>query len=399
MKEKLKKYKQEHLLNFYDKLKKNEQNHLLNQINSIDFDLVNNLAKSINKEKPNYDFKSMLSYETKKEYYEKGLESFKNVEYAVVTMAGGQGTRLGHTGPKGTYILKYGINKSLFELQCDKLKNIYNKTNIYIPWYIMTSKSNNDETINFFKDNNYFDYPKDKIKFFIQDELPMIDINGKIIMDSKYNIKMGANGSGGVFLALQENGILKELKDNNIKWIFIGGIENPLLPIDNPDLIGFAILNKYLVTSKIVTKEYPEERVGVFGYRNNKPSVIEYIEMTEEMNNLRDKEGNLVYKDAHILVNLFNIEVLEKIADKNLDYLPAFKKTEFINEKGELIIPEKENSYKFETFIFDAFSYVNDVGLLRGKREEIFAPVKNKEGLDSPETAAKLYLNYIKKGE
>lgn len=392
----LKKYNQEHLLNFYDELEETEKEHLLNKINSINFDLINDLIKLIKKEKPNNDFNVMSSYSTKKEYYDLGLESFKNGEYAIVTMAGGQGTRLGYDGPKGTFILEYGINKSLFELQCDKLKNIYNLTNIYIPWYIMTSQANNDETIKFFEDNNYFKYPKNKIKFFIQAELPMIDERGKIIMISKFDIKMGANGSGGVFLALSKSNILKEMKKDKIKWIFIGGIDNPLLPLDNPDLVGFAIKENFLVSSKIIEKEYPEEKVGVFGYRNNKPSVIEYFEMTNEMNNMKDNSANLLYKDAHILINLFNISVLEKIANKKLNYLPALKKTEYINEEGKLITPIKENAYKFETFIFDAFSYVDDVGLLKGKREEIFAPIKNKKGIDSPKTASKLYLNFYK---
>lgn len=125
--------------------------------------------------------------------------------------------------------------------------------------------------------------------------------------------------------------------------------------------------------------------------------MIEYIEMTEEMNNKIDENGNLLYKDAHILINLFNINVLDSIAKKKLDYIAAFKKTEYINEQGILVIPEKENAYKFETFIFDSFAYVKDVGLLQGNRNEIFAPIKNKIGIDSPESSSKLYLEYYNK--
>ncbi len=390
----IKKYNQEHLISFINEINEKEKAHLLNQINSIDFDLINKLSNNLTITKKEYEFKAMKSYETNEEYYNEGLNSFKKGEYALVTMAGGQGTRLGHIGPKGTFKI---AGKSLFELQCDKLKNIYNKTNIYTPWYIMTSKDNNEDTIKHFKENNYFNYPKDKITFFTQSELPMIDENKKIIMDSKHNIKMGANGSGGVFEALSKNNIIKEMKERNIKWIFIGGIDNPLLPVDNPDLVGFSILNNYKVASKIIEKDYPEEKVGVFCYRNNTPSVIEYIEMTEEMNNQKDEKGKLIYKDSHILMNLFNIEILNNIADKSLNYIAAHKKTDYINKEGKLITPNNPNSYKFEMFIFDSFSYVKDVGLLKGVREDIFAPVKNKEGIDSPETATKLYLNYIKK--
>ncbi|MFA6753359.1 MAG: UTP--glucose-1-phosphate uridylyltransferase, partial [Bacilli bacterium] len=366
IKKKLIKYEQEHLLNFYDELNEEEKKHLINQIESIDFELLTDLKKIINKKKKKDRFEPIPNYKTNEEYYNIGLEEIKKGYYAVVTMAGGQGTRLGFDGPKGTYILKYGINKSLFEIQCDRLKNIYNKTDIYVPWYIMTSQTNNKATIDFFKKHNYFNYPKDKVEFFTQDELPMIDTNGKIIMDSKFNIKMGANGSGGVFLALFKSGILDKMKKNNIKWIYIGGIDNILSQIDNPDLIGLAIKNNYLITTKTTPKLYPEEKVGVFAYRNNKPSVLEYIEINEEMNNKRDKDGNLLYKDVHTIINLLHISVLNKIADKSLPYVPAFKKTEYLNDQGEIITPEKENAYKFETFIFDGFSYVDKIGLIQG---------------------------------
>ncbi|MDD2504695.1 MAG: UTP--glucose-1-phosphate uridylyltransferase [Bacilli bacterium] len=393
----LKNYNQEHLLDFYNKLNNEEKASLKKQIKSIDFQLIDNLFKKNNNIiKQQKEFKSMTSHETTDEYFDLGLQSIFRKEFALVTMAGGQGTRLGHNGPKGTYILGYGINKSLFELQCDKLKNIYKKTNIYIPWFIMTSIENNDLTIKFFEKNDYFNYPKEKITFFMQDQLPMLDINGKIIMSSKSNMKMGANGSGGVFSSLAKSNILKKMLSDNIKWIFIGGIDNILLPVDNPDLIGFAIKNNYKIVSKTITKKDPNEKVGVFGYLDDKPGVIEYIFMSDEMNNLKDEKNNLIYKDIHTLSNLFHISILEEAAKKELNYYPALKKTEYLNKNGDLIIPEIENAYKYETFIFDIFSYVDKIGLLKGKREEIFAPVKNKEGVDSPETAANLYNKIIK---
>jgi UDP-N-acetylglucosamine/UDP-N-acetylgalactosamine diphosphorylase len=393
--EKLEKYGQEHLLRFYDELDENQKKHLIDQINSIDFELVKTLYNNIGENKEiNDEITPMKSFETDEEYFEIGLESVKNNEYALVTMAGGQGTRLGFKGPKGAFVLEDGINKSLFEIQCDKLKNIYSMANVYILWIIMTSYDNCEETLKFFEDNKYFGYPIDKIKFFNQGELPSLDTNGKIIMDSKYNIKFAPDGHGGVFNALHKKGLTEYLKNQNVKWIFIGGIDNALLPVDKLDLVGFAIKNNFVAASKIISKAYPEEKVGVFCYRNGKPSVIEYIEMTPEMNNLKDENGNYFYNDAHIICNLFNIKVLEAVADKELNYHTAFKKSDYMNENGELVTPEKENIYKFEAFCFDAFSYFNEVGLLKGKREEIFAPLKNATGVDSIETATKLYKDY-----
>jgi UDP-N-acetylglucosamine/UDP-N-acetylgalactosamine diphosphorylase len=393
---KLEKYNQEHLLKFYDELTEEEKKHLLKQINSIDFELMNDLFQIIDMKEEEANITAMASFPPTPEYARIGLECMKGGEYAVLTMAGGQGTRLGFNGPKGTYILEYGINKSLFEIHCDKLKHIHQMCNVYTPWYIMTSYTNNKDTISFFEHNNYFNYPKDKIHFFIQEELPMIDINGKIVMDSKFNIKMGANGSGGVFSSLSKSGMLEDMKHNHIKWVYIGGVDNPLTPTDDPNLVGFAKYENFLGVSHIIPKGYPEEKVGVFCKKNGKPSVIEYIEMTPEMNNLRDGKGTLVYGDSHILLNLFNIEALDVISKKPLKYVPAFKKTNYINDNGELVIPDKENAYKFEKFVFDAFSYFDRVGLLKGVREHIFAPIKNATGVDSPETASKLYKDYYR---
>ncbi len=390
----LKEHNQEHLLKFYDELSREEQEHLLKQIEKIDFNLVKQLFNSISKTKDNHVITDIPSFNIKDEYTNIGLESFKAGSYAVVTMAGGQGTRLGFDGPKGTYILEYGINKSLFEIQCDKLKNVYKMSNKYTPWYIMTSYANDLATKEFFVKHNYFDYPKDMIEFFIQDELPMIDPLGKVLMDSKFNIKMGANGHGGIFKAMIDNNILDKMEKNNIKWIFIGGIDNILLPTDNPDLVGFSIKENFMAASKIIKKGYPDEKVGVFCKKDGKPGVIEYIEMTPEMNNLKHEDGSLVYGDAHILCNLFNISIIKDIAFKNLEYVGAFKKTDCIDLNGNLISSEVPNSYKFETFIFDAFAYVDEIGLLKDERQNVFAPIKNATGNDSPDTASTLYIDF-----
>lgn len=396
MKEKLNKYQQSHLLTFYDELTASEKEQLEKEISQIDFKEINELYQNHLKQTNEIqNISPVKSEKTSIEYEQIGKESVIRGEYALITMAGGQGTRLGFNGPKGCFILPI-VNKSLFEIQCDCLINIYYKTNVYINWYIMTSKDNHQVSVDFFIKNNYFSYPQDKIRFFIQDELPIVDLQGKILLDKKYSINMGPNGHGGVFSSLQREGILEELKTKNIKWIFIGGIDNVLLPIDQFDLIGFAIKNHYLAASKTIDKAYPQEKVGIFCKKNNHTNVIEYFEMTEEMNNLTDNQGQLIYKDAHILCNLFNIEVLEQVKNKPLKYRAALKKVNYLGLDGNYQTPDKENAYKFESFLFDAFSYIDNVGLLEGKRAEIFAPIKNKDGVDSPKTALDLYLNYHK---
>ena len=184
------------------------------------------------------------------------------------------------------------------------------------------------------------------------------------------------------------------MKSNGIEWVFIGGVDNVLVKMVDPVLMGLCIENKTLAGGKSVVKANPKEKVGVFCTRNGKPSVVEYIEITEDMANATDENGELVYGESHILCNLFNIKGLEAISKNNLPYHSAFKKATYMDENKEIITSDTPNAYKFEAFIFDAFSTIDNMSILRVKREEEFAPVKNATGVDSPETARELYLNY-----
>jgi UDP-N-acetylglucosamine pyrophosphorylase len=307
-------------------------------------------------------------------------------------MAGGQGTRLGHNGPKGTYEIGLESHKSIFELLCDTLKKASSNFEIKIPWYIMTSRENNKETVEFFEKNNYFNYGKENIKFFIQTELPMVDEEGKILLEEKWKIKKASDGHGGIFKSMYEKGIIDDMKNKGIKWIFINGVDNILANMVDDLLLGIAIDKNVLVAAKSIVKSYPEEKVGVFCKKNGKPSVVEYTEITKEMSEERDENGELKFGESHILSNLFNIEALIKMKENNFQYHVAHKKANYI-KNGELIKPTEPNAYKFESFLFDAFELLDDIVIMRVKREDEFAPIKNAQGVDSPETAKKLYLN------
>ena len=258
----------------------------------------------------------------------------------------------------------------------------------------MTSRENNDATKAFFKKNNYFNYPEEAIKFFVQGELPMIDSSGKILLTEEGLIKEAADGHGGIFEAMFKNNIVEDMKQKNIEWIFVGPIDNPLEKMVDEIFIGAAKEKGVLEAGKSLVKANPEEKVGVFCKKNGRPSVIEYTEITSEMANMKDENNNLVYGESHINCNMFNIKGLEIIGDKKLPYHSAFKKATYLNEHGEIVKPDKPNSYKFESFIFDSFNNLDDMLIFRVKREEEFAPVKNKEGIDSVETAIELYNKY-----
>ncbi len=404
----LKEHNQEHLLLKYNELDDEHKEELLNQIESIDFDLMEKLYEKAKTpvnhdadviEPIDYVDKSKLTSSEKANYEKRGIEAIKYNKLAVVTMAGGQGTRLGHTGPKGTFDFGLKEHKSIFEALAEIFKDAWRRYDTVIPWYIMTSKQNNDQTIQFFEENNYFWYPKDAIHFFIQGELPMVGTDGKILLDENGEVKMAANGHGGTLKSMEDSGVLAEMQVDGIEWIFISGVDNVLVKPIDPLLIGMAIQNKVLSAVKTIEKIDPKEKVGVFCKKNKKISVVEYTEISDQMANMRDDYGSLVYGDGNAIFHLFNIKALEKLSKLKLPYHTAFKKANYLDEKGNLVEAEEPNAYKFEMFIFDSYEAFDDCVILRVKREEEFAPIKNASGSDSPATARKLYLDYKNKVE
>lgn len=401
----LKKYGQEHLLNNFENLDEAYKKELLKEIKGINFELVTSLYDSTKKEKKNtkdeitpIDYLDKFKLGDKYKYYENiGKKAIKEGELAVVTMAGGQGTRLGHNGPKGTYDIGLDSHKSLFELLSDGIKEEAKKYGVTIPWFIMTSRENNKATIEFFEKHKYFGYQKDKnIFFFIQGELPMMDTEGKILIGEDGLIKLAADGHGGIYESLVKTGMTKKMKELGVKWVFIGGVDNCLVKMVDPVLMGVAIDQQVTVACKSVVKANPQEKVGVFCKRNGKPNVIEYTEITEDMAEARDKDGELLYGESHILCNLFSVDAVERMGANPLPYHVAFKKAKYIDKDGNLVEPDSPNAYKFEAFLFDAFGEVDEMAVLRVKREEEFAPVKNADtaGVDCPKTARELYKKF-----
>ena len=400
-------YNQQHIITLLKKLDETKKQELIEQINKIDFHQLKELYDNTKKEieiKENkivaidYLDKAKLSKSETERFNNLGENIIINGKYAVVTMAGGQGTRLGHTGPKGTFKLDvYGKGKYLFEILAENLKEANKKYNVIIPWYIMTSKENNDATQEFLEKNNYFGYNKNNVMLFEQGELPLLDTDGKLLIGKDLKIKEASDGNGGVFCSLRKTGMLSDMKERGVKWVFIGGVDNVLLKMADVTLLGMAIDRDVQIASKSVKKANPKERVGVFCKMNGHPKVIEYSELPEKMAEEVDNNGELKFGESHIMCNLFTIDAVEKISKEPLIYHSAFKKNSYVDENGKEIIPTEPNSYKFEAFIFDSFELFDDIAILRGKREDDFAPVKNKEGVDSPKTAKELYEKYWEK--
>ena len=400
----LKEYDQEHIIRLLEKLDSKKQEELIEQIHKIDFhqmlELYNNTKRKIefkeSKIEPlKYLDKAKLTEQQHEKFDKLGAKVVENGQYAVVTMAGGQGTRLGHPGPKGTFKLDvYGKGKYLFEILVDNLKEAKQKYGVTIPWYIMTSKENHDETVDFLEKNNYFGYDKKYVTIFTQSELPLIDEQGKLLIGKDLKIKEASDGNGGTYSSLRASGCLADMKKRGIKWVFIGSVDNALLKMVDVTLLGMAIDQNVQIASKSVVKANPHEKVGVFCKMNGHPKVIEYTELPEKMAEEVDENGELKYGESHIMCNLYTIDAIEKISKEILMYHSAHKKNSYIDENGKEVVPTEPNSYKFESFIFDSFEFFDDIAILRGKREDDFAPVKNKEGVDSPKTAKELYEKY-----
>ena len=383
-----------------------QRKQLVKELLKVDFNQVKRLY--INKDKKNkkediiepikYVDKNKLNSKQKSELEKLGEKVLRQNQYAVVTMAGGQGTRLGWKGPKGTFKLDVGKDgKYIFEILAETLKKTTSKYGKEVYWYIMTSIDNNNETVKFFEEHNYFGYNKEKVKFFIQNILPLTDFDGNILFDKDLKVKEASDGNGGVFEALKKSKMLDDMKLHNIKWVYVCGVDNIMANMVDEILLGLAIKNNVPSASKSVKKAYPEEKVGIFCKKNGKPAIIEYIDMDEKMIYAEDEQGELLYGESNIVGHLFNIESLEKMTNYNFDYHCAKKKNSYIDENLQEVITEEPNTYKYEAFIFVGFEYLEDMVILRVNREEEFAPIKNQKGVDSPETAKQIYEKYFSK--
>lgn len=394
----LNKYNQNHLLCGISSLPENTKSEYINTLHKVDYELLSRLYTQI-KTKPAVDIDSVepaastalssLPGQKKAELEKRGIKIIKDGKCAAVTMAGGQGTRLGYPGPKGC--IDIGIGKSLFALQSERLLSLSGRAGAVIPWYIMTSPENNAETISFFNANKNFGYPSDKLFFFVQGTLPMLDKSGKILLSAPGKIAMGPDGNGGVFKALAASGALSDIENRGVGYVFFCGIDNALVKMCDPVFLGFAEQSGLPCASKSVLKRSPEENVGVFCRIKGRPGIIEYSELPQKLRYMLGEDGSLLYGDSNIVAHIIKTDALKKICESGLPYHAAFKKAPFLNENGEYINPDLPNAYKFETFIFDAFSLLPDMAILRVEREKEFAPVKNSSGSDSPETALKLF--------
>lgn len=391
----LKEHGQEHIFEAYQKLDDKGKEKLAAQIERIDWSIVEMAGhKELSQERGKLEPLSALEVtqieENKAKYEEIGLGAIRAGKVGAVLLAGGQGTRLGSDGPKGKYNIGLTKEVYIFERLIRNLMDVTDKAGCFVPLYVMTSDKNHDETIAFFEEKNYFGYPKDFVKFFKQEMAPSVDFQGKLYMESADSLSLSPNGNGGWFYSMDVTGVLKDVKARGVEWLNIFAVDNVLQRIADPVFVGATIDSGCVSGAKVVRKADPEEKIGVLCLEDGKPSIVEYYEMTEEIINSREANGELSYNFGVILNYLFRVDQLEEISSQKMTVHVVEKKIPFIDEKGVLVKPESPNGYKFELLVLDMIHMFDNCLSYEVVRDYEFAPIKNKSGVDSVESARAL---------
>ena len=393
--DKLERYGQLHVLQYYEDLSGYEKEALLEQIENTDFEVLKQCEHKAElnprgKITP-IEVMQLAAIDAKREEYTKiGLDAIKAGKVGAVLLAGGMGTRLGSDEPKGVYNI--GLTKDVFIFQrlIENLMDVVRQADAWIPLYVMTSDKNHNTTTEFFREKEYFGYNPDYITFFMQDMAPASDYNGKVYMEEKYKMSTSPNGNGGWFLSMMKWGVVDKIKAAGVEWLNVFAVDNVLQRIADPCFVGATIATDSAVGAKVVKKNAPDEKVGAMCLEDGKPSIVEYYEMTQELMDAKDVKGEPAYNFGVILNYLFREKDLEEIAAKKLPLHIVEKKIPYLNEDGRAVKPESPNGYKFEQLVLDMIHELDSCLPYEVVRNYEFAPIKNKTGVDSVESARAL---------
>lgn len=393
----LEQYNQQHILSYYDKLPQVQKDGLEAQIEQVDWRLISLIHNQSTQGKSSVyspiKGMSIKQIENNKGFfYDIGIKAIRDGKAAAVLLAGGQGTRLGCDRPKGT--VDIGITKRLyiFELLFNNILQAANEAKAYIPFFIMTSDKNHEQTVSFLKQHDFFGYPEGYITFFMQDMNPSVSFDGKLLMEAPGRLSMSPNGNGGWFSSMVKAGLLDEPQLKNVEWINVFSVDNVLQKIADPVFIGAAIATGNMCAAKVVRKTNPYERVGVMCLEDGRPSIVEYYEMADDMLHARDVEGELSYAYGVILNYLFRMDKFKSILNVRLPIHVAEKRIPHITADGQYINPDKPNGYKFEELVLDMVHLFDSCLPFEVKRDVEFAPVKNAVGDDSIDSARRLLI-------
>lgn len=366
----------------YGKLEQSAKEKVKEQFDALDINTIERVYEETYVNKTEVDLSSVeeVPYVLKSELdldavSEAAKTAIHSGEVAVVLMAGGQGTRLEHPGPKGTFSFD-GV--SLFELQARQILSFKNESGeLKVHWYIMTSDINHEETLAFFKKHGFFNVPEENIHFFKQEHFPPLTKDGKLMLTADKDIMLTPNGNGGIFSSLNNSGMLDEMEKSDVKHVFMNNVDNVVVKVLDPALVGLHVTENNDITSKSITPKSGES-VGRLAVMNGDKGVVEYTELPAGS---EDK-----FTNANIGIHMYSMDFLNKAAAGDMPYHLALKKLEHLDHDLTVI---KEEVLKFEKFYFDAFKYAAKHNTLQVDRTGEFSPLKNKVGNDSIETALK----------
>ncbi|BGO90220.1 hypothetical protein NBRC10512_002423 [Rhodotorula toruloides] len=411
---------QGHVFTFWDKLSAEEQSTFYRQLLSLDPARINSIhASSLEAEKaaaasthdeitppPADQSGSVIGNEKQAaQWNEVGLKAVREGKVAVLLMAGGQGTRLGSSAPKGCYDIGLPSHKSLFQLQAERIKRLQTVAGADkpVPWYVMTSGPTRKPTEEFFAANGFFGLAKENVVFFEQGVLPCLTDDGKIFLDKPGVVAVAPDGNGGVYAALRNPvspslsapTILEDLRQRGVEFIHAYGVDNCLVRVADPVFLGYCISRNADCGAKVVKKTVPTESVGVVALKAGKFAVVEYSEISQEMAERKDASGSddLAFRAANIANHFYSRQFLEEVShfdEKQMPYHIARKKVPHIDlASGETVKPSKPNGMKLEQFVFDVFPFTKSFALLEVERKSEFSPLKNAPGTgsDDPETS------------
>lgn len=385
---------QEHVLGFLDELDESAKESLLDQILETDFSVLGRLDEENSGERGAFaPLAAMQCSEIESrrgELYEAGINAIRSGKTAALLLAGGMGTRLGFDHPKGMY--NVGITRPLYIFECliNNLLDVVKESETWIRLFIMTSEKNHDDTVSFFKEKDYFGYKADMVSFFKQKMAPCCDFDGKLYMEAKDRISTSPNGNAGWYSSMIRAGLDKILADEGVEWIDVFAVDNVLQRICDPCFVGATVLADVSVGAKVVRKAAPDEKVGVICTEDGRPSIVEYYELSQEMMDAKDENGDPAYNYGVILNYLFKTSELSKVTDDKMPLHVVRKKIPYITESGEPVKPTEPNGFKFEQLVLDMIHQLSTCLPYEVVRENEFAPIKNLTGIDSVDSAREL---------
>lgn len=322
---------------------------------------------------------------------EAGAAAIQAGRVAAFTVAGGQGTRLGYDGPKGTFPVSPVQEKTLFQVFAEKIARSGERFGVTIPWFILTSEINNDATVAAFEANDYFGLSKDSVHFIVQGLVPAVDYDGKILLAEKGKIAMTPDGHGGSLRALVRSGAVDTMKALGVDIVSYFQVDNPIVQCIDPAFVGFHVLGQSELSSKMVPKAYPLEKVGHFCQQNGTALVVEYSDMPNEMQEELKEDGSIRFNAGSVAIHIFDRDFIERAGGSGvgmkLPFHRADKKIPHVTADGESVKPDTPNGVKFEMFVFDALPLAKNPVIIEAARADDFSPVKNAEGVDSPKTS------------